>query len=444
MTIEADVARLTAVAPEFVATMERHRRRNTLLMVLEGGTFALAMSLLSETTMIPAFVQALTGSALLVGLVGAVFALGRYLPQLVGAHLAMGRRRRKPLFLTIVVAERVAILFIAIAASLVGVLSTELVVLLFFLSFAAYATTVGLIGPIYGDFMAKAITRHRGLVFGFVQLLGGVLGFVAALGAEQLLRALPFPLGNQLALWAALVLSLFSIVFVALLVDHELPTVEARPPFGRLLREVPRMLVEHLDYRRFLTARSLMALSTGGVGFVVVAGLGSALRASDAAVLAASFVLAQAVIGFGLAALGNRFGFRIVVIAGAVLLVAGMLCAATASSLLGFAAASALLGGANALSFVCDPPLSIEFAPPGRTSVYLGTTLTLLAPFYIVGPLVAGVVVPLTGAVPVFLACAALAAAGGVLAVRIREPRRHGGDPAADLPSRTVAEEAAP
>lgn len=423
MSVEADVAHLTAVAPDFVATMERHRRRNTLLMVLEGGTFALAMSLLSETTMIPAFVQALTGSALLVGLVGAVFALGRYLPQLVGAHLAMGRRRRKPLFLTIVVAERGAILLIAIAASLVGVLSAELVVLLFFLSFAAYATTVGLIGPIYGDFIAKAITRHRGMLFGLVQLLGGVLGFIAALGAEQLLRALPFPLGNQIAFWAALVLSLFSIVFVSLLVDHDLPTVEPRPRFAELLREVPRMLVEHIDYRRFLIARSLMALSTGGIGFVVVAGLAGPLRASDAAVLAASFVLAQAVIGFGLAALGNRFGFRLVVIAGSLLLVSGMLVAASAASLVGFALASALLGGANALSFVCDPPLSIEFAPPGRTSVFLGTTLTLLAPFYIVGPLLAGLLVPLVGAVPVFATCAGLAAVGGVLALRIREPR---------------------
>jgi MFS family permease len=185
-----------------------------------------------------------------------------------------------------------------------------------------------------------------------------------------------------------------------------------------------------------------MALSTGGIGFVVVAGLAGPLRASDAAVLAASFVLAQAVIGFGLAALGNRSGFRLVVIAGAVLLVSGMLVAASAASLVGFALASALLGGANALSFVCDPPLSIEFAPPGRTSVYLGTTLTLLAPFYIVGPLLAGLLVPLVGAVPVFATCAGLAAVGGVLALRIREPRgRREADETAS-PSVPVAEEA--
>ncbi len=424
MSVAADVEQLRRAAPEYVAGMERHRRRNTTLMVLEGGTFALAMSLLSEATIIPAFVQALTGSALLVGLVGAVFALGRYLPQLVGAHLVLGRRRRKPLFLTIVVAERVAIMLIAIAASLAGVLTTELVVVLFFLAFAAYSTTVGLLGPVYGDFIAKAITHARGWVFGLVQLLGGVLGFIAALGAERLLEAFPFPLGNQIAFWAALGLSLFSIVFVSQLVELDYPVVEARPPFRSLLREVPRMLAAHLDYRRYLLARALMALATGGVGFVVVTGLAQTLRPSDAAVMAAVFVLAQAVIGFCLALIGNRFGYRVVAVLGASLIMLGMLAAMVATDLLGFALACALLGGANSLTFVCDPSMSIEFAPPGRTSVYLGTTLTLLAPFFIIGPLIVGTVIPLVGAPLVFAVCAALAALGGVFALRVREPRR--------------------
>ncbi len=434
MSVAADVEQMRRLAPEFVDGMARHSRRNMTLMVLEGGTFALAMSLLSETTIVPAFIQALTGSAFLVGLVGAVWALGRYLPQLVGAHLALGRRRRKPLFLTLVVAERVAILLIAIAASFAGVLTTELVVVLFFLAFAAYSTTVGLIGPVYGDFIAKAITISRGWLFALVQLLGGVLGFVAALGAERLLASFPFPLGNQIAFWVALVLSLLSIVFVANLVDHEFPTTEARPPFRRTLGDVPRILRGHVHYRRYLVARASMALATGGVGFVVVAGIDGPLRASDAAILAAAFVLAQAVIGFALGILGNRVGYRWVVVVGALLIVGGMLIAALADSLLLFALACALLGGSNSLTFVCDPSMSIEFAPPGRTSVYLGTTLTVLAPFFIVGPLVAGLLVPLVGAPAVFVGCAVLAIGGGLLALRFRDPRAGGAAESIPLP----------
>ena len=97
MAISADVARLQKVAPEYAKAMESHRRRNFAFLIVDGATFAFAISLLSEATIMPAFVSALTGSSLLVGLVAATFAIGHYLPQLVGAHLVLGRARRKPL-----------------------------------------------------------------------------------------------------------------------------------------------------------------------------------------------------------------------------------------------------------------------------------------------------------------------------------------------------------
>ena len=59
------------------------------------------------------------------------------------------------------------------------------------------------------------------------------------------------------------------------------------------------------------------------------------------------------------------------------------------------------------------------------TSVYIGTTSTLLAPFFIVGPLLAGVVAPLLGYTVIFVVTVCLAATSIVLAFRIREPRKH-------------------
>ena len=97
MAVSADVARLAAAAPEYARAMSEHQRRNFLFLMLDGATFAFAISLLSETTIIPAFIQQLSGSSVLVGLVAATFAIGRYLPQLIGAHLVRGRSRRNGL-----------------------------------------------------------------------------------------------------------------------------------------------------------------------------------------------------------------------------------------------------------------------------------------------------------------------------------------------------------
>ena len=324
MAVSADVARLAAAAPEYARAMSEHQRRNFLFLMLDGATFAFAISLLSETTIIPAFIQQLSGSSVLVGLVAATFAIGRYLPQLIGAHLVRGRSRRKPMLLTIVIAERVGILAIAGTAQLIGAVDTGVVLGLFFLAFCAYAVTTGLIGPVYGDFVAKALTRGRGWFYGSVQLLGGVLGFSAALVAENIIRTNEFPQGIQLCFWICFGLSFLSIFFIAGLREVPYPHVEPRPRLLTTIREIPSLISGDRVYGRFVTARAFLAFSTFGVGFVVVDGIDRGLRTSDAALLAAVFILSQAVLGFLLGLIGNYFGWRIVVILGGVLIAAGM------------------------------------------------------------------------------------------------------------------------
>src|SRR5690606_10533605 len=126
------MALTTAPVADFHERMRLHEKRNFILVVLDSAMFAFAISLLAEATIIPAFVQALTGSAALVGLVGATFALGRYLPQLIGAHLVLGRAKRKPTLFWIVVAERGGILALAAVAQFVGIWDPAIVVPLFF------------------------------------------------------------------------------------------------------------------------------------------------------------------------------------------------------------------------------------------------------------------------------------------------------------------------
>lgn len=423
MALSADVQRLRAIAPEYAVAMESYQKRNFGFLIIDGATFAFAISLLSETTIIPAFVSALTGSSLLVGLVAATFAIGRYLPQLVGAHLVMGRSRRKPLFLAIVIAERVGILAIAVSATLIDLVPSGVVISLFFVSFCFYAITTGLIGPVYGDFVAKALTRARGFFFGTVQLIGGVLGFAAALWAESVLREQGFPEGNQTVFWVSFGLSFLSILFVAGLKEDPYPITEPRPSFLSTLKKIPSIVTGDRNYGRFLLARAFLAFATLGFGFVVVDGVNTGLAPSDAAVLAATFVLSQALIGFALGALGNYRGWRIVVILGALLIAFGMLGAVVVDSLVGYIVVFIFLGGANAVTVIGDPNMSIEMAPTASTGLYLGTTSTLLAPFFIFGPLLAGVLEPVVGYTAIFVFSALVAIAGLFFAWRIVEPR---------------------
>ena len=350
------------VAPEqaFATRMQVFERRNLILIVLDGSLFAFAVSLLSETTIVPAFVQALTGSATLVGLVGATFALGRYLPQLVGAHIVQGRPLRKPALLWIVIAERVGILAIAITAQLIGVVARPIVIVLFFVAFCGYAITTGLIGPVYGDFVAKALPRTRGWYYALSQLVGGLLGFTAALVAQQILSAMGFPQGNQVCFWLCFALSFLSIPLIASLRDLPFPGLAARGTLAATLGRIPALLRADRSYRRFLGVRCLQASSTAAVGFVVVAALARGLiDPAGAALLAAVYVLAQAGGGFLLSVAGNFFGWKTVVVLGGALVAAGMLGALLAGETIGLCAVFAALGAANAATIVGDPNMSI-------------------------------------------------------------------------------------
>lgn len=425
MALSADAARLKVAAPAYAAAQNRHLRGNFVFLVLDGATFSFAISLLSETTIIPAFVQELSGSALLVGLVAAVYAVGHYLPQLVGAHLVRGKSRRKPLMLGIVIAERVGILAIAVTAQLIGVLNTTTILVLFFVAFGGYAVTTGLIGPVYGDFLAKAITRNRGWYYAIVQLLGGLLGFSAALLAEYIIRTNSFPYGIQLCFWICFGLSFFSIVFVSMLKEEPYPHPEPRTSLWSMIGEIPALLRDDHAYGRFILARCILAFSTLGIGFVVVDGLRSGvLRPSDAALLAAVFILSQALLGFLLSLVGNYFGWKLIVTLGGGFIVLGMCCAVVGGSLPLYMAAFIALGGANAVTVIGDSNMSIELAPTARTSLYLGTTSTVLAPFFILGPLVAGAAADTVTYRSVFVAAGLLAIVGILLALRVPEPRK--------------------
>lgn len=417
------VDRLSSAAPQFVLDMRRHQRRNFVLLLLDGALFALAASFLAETTIIPTFLDSIVRSPVIVGAVIAVYALGNSLPQIAGAHLLQGRLRRKPLLLALAAAERAGILGIALSAQLADIMPAGAVVALFLVAFGGYATTTGLLGPVYGEVLAKTIVDWRGHFYGAVQLIGGVLGFTAALVAESVIRASPGLAGFQMLFWSAFVLSLISIVFLAFTRDAELAIPVAVEGLLPGLRRIPSTIAGDPLYRRFLASRIVIALGGLALGFVVLDAIDRGVSVPQVGLLTAVLIGAQATLGFVFGLVGTRFGWHPVLVIGSALLCAGMLGAVVAHGVLAYCLVFMALGGFRASMLIVDPNLSIECAPLGRTAHYLAITATVLAPFLVVGPLAGGALIPVVGTTPIFAVAAILALVGLGLALRVRAPR---------------------
>jgi MFS family permease len=314
--MSADVEVMRRLQPAYVLAAERHLGRNFALFALDATAFSFGIALFSETTMLPAFVGTLTSEPLAFGLLATVFALGHFLPQLVGTWLVGGRERRKGVVVGIAASQRLGMLLVAATAMTVGLLPDGQVLVLFFLAFAFYATTTGLIGPPYGDLLAKAIVRRRGRFYGLAQLLGGGSGILAAAIAAELLRTLPSPQGIQASFWLAVTASSISLVFLALIRETPYPVVAPRIPFTRLVAGIPALLRAHHAYRWFLGSRSIVALGSMGVGFVVAAALARGVPPTEAGVFVLVYLGAQSAAGLLWGFLADRFGWKLVLQAG--------------------------------------------------------------------------------------------------------------------------------
>jgi MFS family permease len=85
----------------FEREVARNFRWNFSVNLLDISFIMLGLSLVSRETVIPLLVSKLTSSPIAIGLLLAVYSLGIYLPQLVGAGVTESMPRKKP-FLALV------------------------------------------------------------------------------------------------------------------------------------------------------------------------------------------------------------------------------------------------------------------------------------------------------------------------------------------------------
>ena len=91
-------------------------RFNFTVNVLDGGFFGAALGFASFITIIPLFVIKLTDSAVLIGLIPAIHAVGWQLPQLFTAPRVSRLRKYKRMALIMTLNERIPFLGLAIVA----------------------------------------------------------------------------------------------------------------------------------------------------------------------------------------------------------------------------------------------------------------------------------------------------------------------------------------
>ena len=193
--------------------------------------------------------------------------------------------------------------------------------------------------------------------------------------------------------------------------------------------ELVAILRHNINFRWFLVVRVLFQLATMAFAFYTVYAVGHhhvsivAVGLMTGVYLGAQIV-ASPVMGW----VGDHWGHRVVLQAGALAAVASTVLAVWSPSAEWFYLVFILAGISNVAAWTITMTMTIDFAKdPAERPAYVGLANTLVAPFAILAPLLGGWLADMTSYPAAFIA----SALGGLLAwlvlrALIRDPRvRH-------------------
>jgi MFS family permease len=404
------------------------RGRNVALLGADYGLFLVGLAFASQATILPAFAAWLGAPNVVIGAIPAVMTLGWFLPSLFAAGHTETLARKLPFICRWTGWERAPYLVLALLAFFVAERAPGLTLGVLLAMLLLSTGVGGLLMPAWMDLIGRVVpTDRRGRFFALASLGAGVISFAASFAVAEVLARVPAPASYGYCFLAAS--AFLGLSWVALVLVREPPGGPAAAPvgLGAYLARVPALLRRDPNLAWFLVARAFAMTGTMGAGFYTV----YALRAWEAPAAKAGVFTALLVAGHALGTLtlgwvADRAGHRLVLLVGMAATVAASAVALLAPTLPVFEAVFVLAGVHTAAINVSALNVLLEFAPvPEERPTYVGLGTTLLAPVACSAPLVAGLLADGFGFRVIFVVALAAAVIGlGMLATRVRDPRR--------------------
>ena len=406
------------------------KRFNFACLLTDSVGWPLGAALFSQATILPAFLQHLGASNVLIGALPALYNLLVFLPGLFVAGYVSRLQRARGYLFWIALAERLALLALVPLTLLWARTHPGWLIAALFIAITIHAGAMGLNQPAYWIVVGKCVPpAWRGRLYGYAGGLSGLLSLALAPVMEHLLSGPGggFPTGYAHGFLLGAVILLVSFFPLGLVREPPgLPRGEDDPHTGHYGRDSMRVWRTQTPFRRFLYGQIALTLSSLAVPFYVLdararLGAGSEAVAGYTALL----VLAGSFGGLGVGAWSDKRGNRAVLLAACACAALASLVALAAPNKLVFYGVFALLALAAAAQGIAGNNIVMEYAGDSReiplyTAVYNAVTALPRA----FAPLAGGLLADgPAGYHTLFLLSAAFAAGAFALTLRAGEPR---------------------
>jgi MFS family permease len=414
----------------------KHYRHNVYANLIDGSFFGMAMGFASLVTVVPLFVSNMTGSAILIGLIPAIHAVGWQLPQLFTARSVSRLPRYKNMVMKMTIHERLPFLalgFVAVALPLIG---PKIALPLTFGILIWQGLGAGITATAWQSMIAKIIpSDSRGTFLGLQSGGANLLGSGGAVAAGFLLDRLGFPFGFAICFFIASAGMVASYISLGQTREPDsLPLIEetSRVSFRSSLFEI---LHRDKNFSAFILVRMLSQPAMMAFGFYTVYAVRHlGMDEIMAGLMLGVYTLAQIVINPLMGWMGDRWDHTTVLKVGALAASLSALAAWLAPSLNWFFLVFILAGVANVAIWTIGMAMTMEFGKESERPVYIGLSNTLVAPVTILAPIFGGWLADTAGYGYTFLVTALFGLVTALaLHFLVRDPRRFPAEAAATM-----------
>lgn len=256
-------------------------RRNSWLLVINGGLVIMSYTFISADLVMPAFVQTLTTSSILVGMAGALMRMGWAWPQVFISRIIEPKPRKMPLLIGAGLARSAMWILVGVMTMFLGGMTPAIFLFFFMVLYALGTSLMGVMSVPWMDLMGKAIpASHRSKIFALRRFSGGAMSMAAGALITYILSAqsgLVFP-SNYAVLFMLSGLGTALAVFTFGMIREP---VERRARAQRSLKNYllsgVSLMKEDVNFRRLCMVQFLWGFSMMGGPFYVpyaIAGLG--------------------------------------------------------------------------------------------------------------------------------------------------------------------------
>jgi MFS family permease len=375
---------------EIAAEVERNYRWNFGVNLVDAASFMFGISFISSTTIVPLFISKLTASPLPIGIAAVIAQSGWSLPQLFTANSVERLARKKPVVVNLgFFAERLP-LWLTLIAAANAVRAPTLALVLLLVALAWFNLGSGIVATAWQDLVARCFpVDRRGRFMGTSMFVGTGLGTLGAVISAWLLKTTPFPT-NFLTIFAIAAGGItISWAFLAMTREPVQPIEAPRTSNRQFWRQLPDLLRNDHNFRRFLIARSLQAMGGMGTGFLTIAAVQRwGVSDSTVGVYTGVLLLGQTVGNLVFGFLADRYGHKLSLELGALVSLFAFLIAWLSPAAYGYYLVFGLLGIATGAGIVSGILVIMEFCEPGRRPTYAGLTNSSVGLVGIAAPLI--------------------------------------------------------